>query len=116
MIFAAMAIALCPAQGVRITCVHDGDSFIVERERIRIENIDTPELNGKCEAERARAVTSRNALLDLLNGGEVSIRRSGQDRHGRTLARVTVNGADVGDALIRSGHARRWTGRREPWC
>lgn len=47
MILLAAALAICPPTGVRVTCVHDGDSVVVERERIRIADIDTPELNGK---------------------------------------------------------------------
>ena len=34
----------------------------------------------------------------------------------RTLALVRVNGIDVGEQLIAEGAARRWMGRRQPWC
>lgn len=54
-ILAAAAIALCAPIGERITCVHDGDSIVVERERIRIANIDAAELNGKCPSQRVTA-------------------------------------------------------------
>lgn len=56
----ALALAVCPAQGVRLTCVHDGDSFIVDRERIRIADIDTPELDGQCYYESELAIRARN--------------------------------------------------------
>jgi micrococcal nuclease len=42
--------------------------------------------------------------------------RPPRDRYGRTLARVAVGGADLGEALIAAGLARRWDGRRRPWC
>ncbi|WP_234027135.1 thermonuclease family protein [Erythrobacter sp. KY5] len=64
---ASSPTGICPPSGVRITCVHDGDSFIVERERIRIADIDTPELDGACESERRLAVRARNRLVTLLN-------------------------------------------------
>ncbi|TCD04353.1 thermonuclease family protein [Erythrobacteraceae bacterium CFH 75059] len=109
-------MAVCPASGVRVTCVHDGDSIVWQRERIRLENIDTPELDGRCAAERRRAVAARDRLVELLRSGRPVIRRTGTDRHGRTLARVSVNGRDVGTVLVREGHARPWEGRRRPWC
>lgn len=115
MILIAAALAICPPSGVRVTCVHDGDSFVVDRERIRIADIDTPELNGKCPSERRLAIQSRNRLLEHLRRG-YEIQRTGEDRYGRTLAIVTVNGRSVGDMLVSEGLARTWSGRREPWC
>ena len=118
MIFSALALAMavCPAHGVRVTCVHDGDSFIIERERIRIADIDTPELEGQCAYERNLAVNARNRLVELLNEEPFEIRRQGEDRYGRTLA-VIINGrGSIGNQLVREGLARTWSGRREPWC
>lgn len=116
LLLTALALSICPASGVRISCVHDGDTFIVDRERIRIMDIDTPEINGKCAAEKALAVKARDRLRVLLNSGEFVVHRDGQDRYGRTLAVVTVAGRSVGDQLVGAGLARTWSGRREPWC
>lgn len=113
-IFTTIAISLCAA-GPRSHCVHDGDTFWHEGEKIRIADIDTPELNGRCDYERKLAVKARNRLLDILQA-RYSIRRQGQDRYGRTLAIVTVNGRSVGDMLVSEGLARTWSGRREEWC
>lgn len=116
MILAAVALNLCPPIGVRITCVHDGDSFIMERERIRIADIDTPELNGECPSEKALARRARDRLLAILNSAPFEIHRQGEDRYGRTLAIVTNNRGSVGDQLVGEGLARTWSGRREGWC
>ena len=118
MILAALslAFAVCPADGVRITCVHDGDTFIVERERIRIADIDTPELDGQCGHESNLAIQARNRLVQLLNAGNFEIRRQGEDRYGRTLAIVVNSRGSIGDQLVGEGLARTWSGRREPWC
>lgn len=116
MIFAAaLALAICPPAGERVTCVHDGDSFIVGTERIRIADIDAPEMNGKCAYETALAKRARNRLLELLQR-PFQVHRTGTDRYDRTLAIVTVNGQSVGDMLVSEGLARTWSGRREPWC
>lgn len=98
--------------------VHDGDSIRCGRERIRIANIDAPELpdSPKCKDRRAAyawcdfktGYASRDSLKAFLAKGRVMIERQGIDRYGRTLARVTVNGIDAGEYLIQRGLARRW--------
>lgn len=114
-LLAALAIAACPAHGRRVTCVHDADSIVLEGERIRIANIDGAELDGKCPSERALALRGRDRLVTLLQPG-FRVQRAGFDRYGRTLARITVEGRDVGAQLVAEGLARRWTGRRLSWC
>lgn len=90
--------------------------MVIDRERIRIADIDTPELDGQCVDERQRAVRARDRLVQLLRSGDVVIRRTGKDRYGRTLAIITRDGRSVGDVLVSEGLARTWSGRRERWC
>ncbi|WP_157929491.1 thermonuclease family protein [Phyllobacterium zundukense] len=103
--------------------VIDGDTIWLNREKIRLANIDTPEIGGaKCESELARGLEAKPALKRLLDGKEIQITRGDPktrrmiDQYGRTLALVAVNGKDVGETLIERNLARRWTGRRQPWC
>ena len=96
--------------------MHDGDSFIAERERIRIADIDTPELDGACESERRLAGRARYTLVAILNSERYDVHRQGTDRYGRTLAIVTNSRGSIGDQMVRAGVARTWSGRREPWC
>lgn len=99
--------------------VWDGDTIRIESrsiERVRIFNIDAPELDGKCGYEIDLAFNSKSRLAEILQGQRVQIQRQGEDRYGRTLAALSVNGRDVGDQLVREGLARTWSGRREPWC
>lgn len=107
----ALAIATCPPAGPRHTCVVDGDTVWIAGEKIRILGIDAPEMQGRCPAERALAIRSRDRLVGLLRAREVTIERKGKDRYGRTLARL----GDVGDVLMREGLAHRWPDR-EGWC
>jgi endonuclease YncB( thermonuclease family) len=112
MILAALAIAACPAPpAVRVTCVVDGDTVWIDREKIRILDIDAPEIHGKCRAESALAIRARDRLIILLRERASMIERDGKDRYGRTLARL----GDVGEQLVREGLARRW-GDRRGWC
>ena len=112
----ALALVVCPTQDVRVNCVHEIDSFIIERERIRIADIDTPELDGQCAFETDLATRARDRLVVLLNSESFEIRRQGQDRYGRTLAVVTNSRGSIGDQLVIEGLARTWSGRREAWC
>lgn len=98
--------------------VHDGDTIRCGAERIRIENIDAPELVGspKCEGYRrsyawcdfAKGYAARDALKAFLSRGQVRVERHGLDKYGRTLARISVNGNDAGDFLVSEGLARPW--------
>lgn len=121
--YAAAALCLSPT-------VHDGDSIRCGAangtwERIRISDIDAPELPGspRCDPARvrqlarsrnpawcdaARGEQARAALAAFLATGPVMIRRLGPDHFGRTLALVSVNGIDAGAMLRKAGLARRW--------
>lgn len=102
--------------------VIDGDTVEVTTtgERIRLANIDTPEAGkgARCTAERraSDAATAETRRL-IRSARELRVERTGEiDRYGRTIAYVRIDGRDLGAALVSSGHARRWTGRRMPWC
>lgn len=100
---------------------YDGDSIRDTRtgERIRISDIDAPEIGSRCRCatECGLAIRARDFLARrLAEAYMVEIVRVGRDRFGRTLAILRVNGRSVGDDLVAAGLARVWTGRREPWC
>ena len=108
-----IALALCAAPSV-----HDGDTIRCGSERVRIANIDAPELpdSPKCHDRRVSyawcdyraGYAARDALAALLSRGRVSIERIGTDPYGRTLAMVNVNGVDADEYLIARGLARPW--------
>ena len=100
--------------------VIDGDTFDYGGMRVRVADIDTPELRGRCaeEIDLARRATRR--LEVLLAEGPFELERlpggRGEDRYGRQLRIVTRHGRSLGDQLVSEGLARTWSGRREPWC
>src|SRR3546814_8185626 len=104
----------------RRTCVVDGDTFWLEGEKIRIADIDTPEISEpKCDAEYQLGMKATHRLRDLLNAGAFEVRPIGnrdEDRFGRKLRVVVRGGRSLGDPIVSAGLARTWTGRREPWC
>jgi micrococcal nuclease len=100
--------------------VIDGDTFDYAGVRIRIADIDTPEVRGRCPYETALAARATARTRQLLAAGDFQLHAlpSGrdEDRYGRKLRIVTRGGRSVGDVLVAEGLARTWTGRREPWC
>jgi endonuclease YncB( thermonuclease family) len=101
-------------------CVIDGDTFRFGGDKIRIADIDTPEIfSPKCSAEEALGQRAKHRLLELLNAGPIQLARIGDrdtDRYGRLLRVVLRDGRSLGDVLIVEGLARRWDGARRPWC
>jgi len=99
--------------------VIDGDTFEQGGIKVRIADIDTPELNGRCADEISRAEQARARLSALIHAGPFELHPiSGrdEDRYGRKLRIVTRDGRSIGDQLVAEGLARTWSGRREPWC
>ncbi len=121
----AQAQSIIPATVLKVV---DGDTFDAElhplpdstrRVRVRVMELDTPELRGKCAEEREMAQAAKIRAAELLVGRvrlEVPQARA-FDKFGRLLARVRLeDGRYLAGVLIREGLGRPWTGRREPWC
>jgi endonuclease YncB( thermonuclease family) len=102
------------------TCVYDGDSFWLRGKPYRIEDIDTPEKKRpKCTAEAILAANATRRLIELLNTTNFTLIQRGrrdEDRWGRRLRTVEVEGTSIAATLIAEGLARPWTGKRQPWC
>ncbi|WP_256119367.1 thermonuclease family protein [Shinella lacus] len=103
----------------RVNCVVDGDTFWFERQKIRIADIDAPELSPpRCAFERDKGEAAKHRLLALLNAGPFSLAKNGrdEDRYGRKLRDVLRDGRSIGQQLVGEGLARTWDGSRRPWC
>jgi endonuclease YncB( thermonuclease family) len=87
--------------------------------KVRLRNIDAPEMRARCEQELSMAHAARDALVEMLAEGEVTIGRIELDKYGgRVLADASASrSGDVSTALLGAGLVRRYSGgRREPWC
>ncbi|MBA3677404.1 MAG: thermonuclease family protein [Sphingosinicella sp.] len=99
--------------------ITDGDTFRYHGQKIRIADIDTPEVDGRCEYESTLAAKATDRMETLLHAGPFEmLPNSGRDEdvYGRKLRIVTRGGQSLGDQLVAEGLARTWSGRREPWC
>lgn len=116
---AIVCFGLAACEPARVHVI-DGDTVVVNDERIRVKGIDAPEIKGKCRNEKFLAAQATEMLSSLLDGRTVTIDRDGGDRYGRTLANVSTEEGDVGERILSAGLARRWTKkwnhRAEPWC
>ncbi len=115
---ATIAFGLCHSGG-GTNCVVDGDTFWIGGERVRLADIDAPETHPSRCAEEARlgeAATRR--LQALLSEGPVTLETIDRDtdRYGRKLRIASRGGESIGERLVEERLARRWEGRRRPWC
>lgn len=105
--------------GPRIDCVVDGDTFWIGGEKVRIADIDAPEISPpRCQHEADLGEAAKQRLLVLLNVGPFTLIADARDRDrfGRKLRTVSRGGRSIGDTLIAEGLARRWGGPRRSWC
>lgn len=114
-----------PAALVRVV---DGDTIDVRARiwlrqevetKVRLLDIDAPELKGHCASERKRALEAKRFVETLLASGALILRDVRFDKYGgRVVARIeTPDGRDLGRALIEAGLGRAYDGhRRQPWC
>ena len=121
----------CSAMAVPavVNYVLDGDTFaagvqvaddITITVRVRLINVDTPELSGTCPREVAMAESAKDFVVDLLPAGtKVDLQNIKDDKYlGRIDANVILpDGRDLGDVLIKQKLARSYSGgRRLGWC
>jgi micrococcal nuclease len=105
---------------VRLTCVVDGDTFWLDGTKIRVADIDAPEIGEpKCASEKALGERAKLRLRAMLNAGAFDLgtfENRDEDKYGRKLRVVMRGGQSLGYQLVKEGLARTWTGRRKPWC
>ena len=107
----------------------DGDTFAavahVDKNtdanvRVRLRNVDTPEMHGACPSETKRARAARERLMKLMpRGTVVELKNIKDDKYiGRIDANVILpDGRDVGNVLIKEKHGRPYNGgKRKSWC
>lgn len=107
--------------------VYDGDTYTVDaypmprhtlRLHVRLRGIDTPEIRGRCQAEKDKAQAARHFAIETL-GTIVRLMNIEDGKYaGRFIADVvTEAGKDMAKQLIMHGHGRPYAGgKRQGWC
>lgn len=109
--------------------VLDGDTFAAQvlleddikiTVRVRLIDVDTPELSGKCDREISMANIAKNRTSELLpRGSVVELTNIKDDKYlGRIDAKVFLpDGRDLSKILIDENLGRPYDGgRRSGWC
>ena len=93
------------SQDIKIT---DGDTIIINREKIRFSGIDTPELKQTCIKEGVNnscGLKAKQILIDKISDNNIVCNKEGKDQYKRTLAECFVNDESLSSYLVRSGYA-----------
>ena len=125
----ALGIGAAHAVPATVDYIIDGDTFAARvmladdvqiTVRVRISNVDTPELHGMCDTEIEMANRARLRLGQLLPiGSVVELTGIRDDKYlGRIDAQVFDNmGRDIGAMLIAEDLGRPYDGGwRASWC
>ncbi|MCD7060562.1 thermonuclease family protein [Pelagibacterium xiamenense] len=114
----AQRFSLCSSGAA--TCVTDGDTIKINGVRIRIADIDTPEVfSYQCAEELALGQRATRRMLELVNAGGFEMTmwdHRDEDVYGRKLRVLTRDGQSLGMILVAEGLARPWGGARRSWC
>ena len=102
-LFFSCAINAATLQGI-VVGVADGDTITVldsnnTQHKIRLQGIDAP------EKAQAFGQKSKQSLHELVHGKQVTVEFQKQDKYGRTLGKVMLNGADMCLEQIKLGMA-----------
>jgi endonuclease YncB( thermonuclease family) len=113
-----LVFGLC-SEGGLTNCVASGDTYYLGGKTVRIAGIEAPQLYGAaCPGETVLGRQSALKLQQLLNSGELEMTRSSQDldRYGLLLRNVSVDGKDVGQAMVEARLAREIGDTARNWC
>ena len=88
--------------------VIDGDTIVLNGEKIRFSGIDSPELKQTCIKDDQKVFCGRLAkkfLIKKINNNTPQCISEGRDVYKRTLAECFVDGESLSSFLVRSGYA-----------
>ncbi len=86
----------------------DGDTIIINKEKIRFSGIDTPELQQTCQKNNKIyycGIKAKRILIRKIGKNIPKCIKEGKDIYKRTLAECFINGESLSAFLVRSGYA-----------
>ena len=86
----------------------DGDTIVLNGEKIRFSGIDTPELKQTCmqnDQEVGCGMTAKMLLVKKIGNNIPECISEGKDVYKRTLAECFINGESLSSFMVRSGYA-----------
>ena len=87
----------------------DGDTIILNSEKIRFYGIDTPEKKQKCKDKSGLSypcgLVATNELKKIIISGKLFCQKKTTDRYRRSISTCYVNGVDISSLMVKNGWA-----------
>ena len=112
----------------KVISVYDGDTFRVDIDSlpplvgknipIRLNGVDTPEIQGKCQYEKDLAIKARDFVRNkLANAKEIRLTKLQRGKYFRVVADVMIDGVSLEQELLDNALAYKYTGgKKSSWC
>lgn len=112
----------------KVISVYDGDTFRVDIDSlppivgknipIRLNGVDTPEIQGKCQYEKDLALKARDFVRNkLANAKEIKLTKLQRGKYFRVVADVMIDGVSLEQELLENKLAYKYTGgKKSSWC
>ena len=112
----------------KVISVYDGDTFRVDIASlppivgknipIRVNGVDTPEIQGKCKYEKNLALKARDFVrIKLTNAKEIKLTNLQRGKYFRVVANVLVDGVSLEQELLDNELAYEYSGGKKlSWC
>ena len=112
----------------KVISVYDGDTFRVDIDSlppivgknipIRLNGVDTPEIQGKCQYEKDLALKARDFVRKKLeNAKEIKLTKLQRGKYFRVVADVMIDGVSIEQELLENKLAYKYTGgKKSSWC
>ena len=88
--------------------------------KVRVKNIDTPEIKTNNACEKGKALTAQKEVEHLLQKARtIHLRNVSRGKYFRILADVTADGVSIGQYLLQKGLAAPYRGGKKQkinWC
>ena len=107
-LYAFVVLIFCNISFADNLKVVDGDTIVLNGEKIRFSGIDTPELKQTCmdgDQKVFCGMFAKMLLIKKIGNKSPQCIREGKDIYNRTLAECFVNGESLSSFLVRSGYA-----------
>ena len=103
-----LGILTCKVSFADSLRVIDGDTIVLNGEKIRFTGIDSPELEQTClknDKELMCGMMAKMLLIEKIGNNKPECISEGKDVYKRTLAECFINGESLSKFLVRSGYA-----------
>ena len=112
----------------KVISVYDGDTFRVDIDSlapivgknipIRLNGVDTPEIQGKCQYEKDLAIKARDFVRNkLADAKEIKLTKLQRGKYFRVVADVMIDGVSLEQELLDNALAYKYTGgKKSSWC